>query len=211
MPCMLCCHVLRVQKGRFRGVERMVTSGPGESLTVPALGTTGCSCTWAFGTSFCTIPLYMGKASALNWQHRTAWFFQSLSSARKSQTALNPRPKKSLTPLTCRCGKLDFPVAFIRPFAALFQAEGPRERNDLTWSYDALPLAAWAQGRTGFPFIDANMRQLGGTGWMSNRGRQNVASFLAKVRPRYPSIIACSWVSQRRACQPLLSLPWVSI
>lgn len=36
----------------------------------------------------------------------------------------------------------------------------------------------WAQGRTGVPFIDANMRELKLTGFMSNRGRQNVASFL---------------------------------
>lgn len=39
---------------------------------------------------------------------------------------------------------------------------------------------AWAEGRTGVPFIDANMRELNQTGWMSNRGRQNVASFLVK-------------------------------
>lgn len=38
---------------------------------------------------------------------------------------------------------------------------------------------AWRTGRTGQPFIDANMRELAATGWMSNRGRQNVASFLA--------------------------------
>jgi deoxyribodipyrimidine photo-lyase len=38
----------------------------------------------------------------------------------------------------------------------------------------------WAQGRTGVPFIDANMRELNATGWMSNRGRQNVACFLVK-------------------------------
>ncbi len=38
----------------------------------------------------------------------------------------------------------------------------------------------WAEGRTGIPFIDANMRELNATGFMSNRGRQNVASFLTK-------------------------------
>jgi deoxyribodipyrimidine photo-lyase len=38
----------------------------------------------------------------------------------------------------------------------------------------------WAEGRTGIPFIDANMRELNRTGYMSNRGRQNVASFLAQ-------------------------------
>jgi len=37
---------------------------------------------------------------------------------------------------------------------------------------------AWCEGRTGQPFIDANMRELLHTGWMSNRGRQNVASYL---------------------------------
>ncbi len=34
------------------------------------------------------------------------------------------------------------------------------------------------EGRTGLPFVDANMRELAETGFMSNRGRQNVASFL---------------------------------
>jgi len=39
---------------------------------------------------------------------------------------------------------------------------------------------AWLRGKTGVPFIDANMIELRETGFMSNRGRQNVASFLAK-------------------------------
>jgi deoxyribodipyrimidine photo-lyase len=36
----------------------------------------------------------------------------------------------------------------------------------------------WCQGETGEPFVDANMKELAATGYMSNRGRQNVASFL---------------------------------
>ncbi|WP_192035234.1 DASH family cryptochrome [Halomonas sp. YLGW01] len=36
----------------------------------------------------------------------------------------------------------------------------------------------WCRGKTGVPFIDAGMRELAATGWLSNRGRQNVASFL---------------------------------
>ncbi|KAG5190416.1 cryptochrome DASH, partial [Tribonema minus] len=39
---------------------------------------------------------------------------------------------------------------------------------------------SYAQGQTGYPFIDANMRELRATGFMSNRGRQNVASFLVR-------------------------------
>ncbi len=40
---------------------------------------------------------------------------------------------------------------------------------------------SWCEGQTGFPFIDANMRELRHTGFMSNRGRQNVASFFVHV------------------------------
>lgn len=45
---------------------------------------------------------------------------------------------------------------------------------------DPALLQKWQEGRTGIPFIDANMRELRLTGFMSNRGRQNVASFLVK-------------------------------
>jgi deoxyribodipyrimidine photo-lyase len=38
----------------------------------------------------------------------------------------------------------------------------------------------WREGKTGVPFVDANMRELAATGFMSNRGRQNVASFLVR-------------------------------
>lgn len=37
---------------------------------------------------------------------------------------------------------------------------------------------AWADGRTGYPYVDSHMRELKATGFMGNRGRQNVASFL---------------------------------
>lgn len=43
---------------------------------------------------------------------------------------------------------------------------------------DPEALTRWQRGETGLPFIDANMRLLAQTGWMSNRGRQNVASYL---------------------------------
>lgn len=43
---------------------------------------------------------------------------------------------------------------------------------------DAKALARWIQGKTGVDFVDANMNELRLTGFMSNRGRQNVASYL---------------------------------
>ena len=50
----------------------------------------------------------------------------------------------------------------------------------MTIFQDMKKFEAWAEGRTGVPFVDANMRELRHSGWMSNRGRQNVASFLVK-------------------------------
>jgi deoxyribodipyrimidine photo-lyase len=51
--------------------------------------------------------------------------------------------------------------------------------NDKKWSTFEKNLVAWKEGRTGYPLVDANMREMAATGFMSNRGRQNVCSFLA--------------------------------
>lgn len=48
------------------------------------------------------------------------------------------------------------------------------------WRDDARALQAWQQGKTGYPIVDAAMRQLNETGWMHNRLRMVVASFLVK-------------------------------
>ncbi len=50
----------------------------------------------------------------------------------------------------------------------------------IPWREDVDLFDQWQQGETGFPLVDANMRELKATGFMSNRGRQNVASFLTK-------------------------------
>jgi deoxyribodipyrimidine photo-lyase len=50
----------------------------------------------------------------------------------------------------------------------------------IRWENDPADIAAWKDGRTGYPFIDAGMRQLASTGWMHNRVRMAAASFLVK-------------------------------
>jgi deoxyribodipyrimidine photo-lyase len=50
----------------------------------------------------------------------------------------------------------------------------------LPWRQDPRGLAAWKEGRTGVPLVDAGMRQLLATGWMHNRVRMVAGSFLAK-------------------------------
>ena len=50
----------------------------------------------------------------------------------------------------------------------------------MPWKEDWDRFDLWREGKTGFPLVDANMREITATGFMSNRGRQNVASFLTK-------------------------------
>ncbi|MEO1641995.1 MAG: FAD-binding domain-containing protein, partial [Pseudomonadota bacterium] len=52
--------------------------------------------------------------------------------------------------------------------------------NHMPWRYSEADLKAWQRGQTGYPIVDAGMRQLWQTGWMHNRVRMIVASFLTK-------------------------------
>ena len=55
-----------------------------------------------------------------------------------------------------------------------------RRFERFAWSRDSAHLRAWQRGRSGIPIVDAGMRQLWATGWMHNRVRMIVASFLVK-------------------------------
>ena len=62
----------------------------------------------------------------------------------------------------------------------IFLQGGTKGEGDKKWKNNWRLFERWCEGETGVPFIDANMRELNLTGFMSNRGRQNVASFLVK-------------------------------
>jgi deoxyribodipyrimidine photo-lyase len=65
-----------------------------------------------------------------------------------------------------------FPHTLTEPLRADFK--------NFPWRNDAAWLEAWQKGRTGYPTVDAGMRELWATGWMHNRVRMIVASFLVK-------------------------------
>jgi deoxyribodipyrimidine photo-lyase len=53
-------------------------------------------------------------------------------------------------------------------------------RLDPHWDPPGERFERWKSGETGFPFVDAGMRELAATGWMHNRARMVTASFLVK-------------------------------
>jgi deoxyribodipyrimidine photo-lyase len=58
----------------------------------------------------------------------------------------------------------------------IFKTAGYKKK-DVVWENDPVKFERWCLGTTGIPFIDAHMRQLNQTGFMSNRGRVNCASY----------------------------------
>ena len=69
-------------------------------------------------------------------------------------------------------------VSFQFPDTAKYEFQERYRR--LPWSYDEALLQAWQEGKTGYPVVDAAMRQLRREGWMHNRARLIVGSFLTK-------------------------------
>lgn len=55
-----------------------------------------------------------------------------------------------------------------------------KDFEKISWRNNEQEFAAWCQGKTGYPIVDAGMRQLNATGWMHNRVRMITASFLTK-------------------------------
>lgn len=87
-----------------------------------------------------------------------------------------------------------FKFLALRSGDRLFRAQGLRNEERES-SPDQKQFERWCAGETGNDFIDANMRELKVSGWMSNRGRQNVASFLAKIM-KLPWLWGASWFEE---------------
>lgn len=77
-------------------------------------------------------------------------------------------------------GWREFSYYLLYHFPALPKQPFRAEFSQFPWHKNTNALKAWQQGKTGFPIVDAGMRQLWHTGWMHNRVRMIVASFLTK-------------------------------
>jgi deoxyribodipyrimidine photo-lyase len=74
----------------------------------------------------------------------------------------------------------DFYAAILHESPHVLRGAYRTEYDALEWENDPAAFEAWCAGRTGYPFVDAGMRQLAASGWMHNRVRMLVASFLTK-------------------------------
>ena len=74
----------------------------------------------------------------------------------------------------------DFYSQVLQAYPHVVEHSYRREYDEIEWVNDEEAFAAWCEGRTGYPLVDAGMRQLNATGYMHNRVRMLTASFLTK-------------------------------
>ncbi len=74
----------------------------------------------------------------------------------------------------------EFFMMILYHFPSVVNHNFKRKYDDIKWRNNEKEFKCWCNGETGYPLVDAGMRQLNETGWMHNRVRMVVASFLCK-------------------------------
>jgi deoxyribodipyrimidine photo-lyase len=74
----------------------------------------------------------------------------------------------------------EFYIAIMHHFPSVLRESFRQDLRNIRWQNNSSDLEAWQQGLTGYPVVDAGMRQLRQSGWMHNRARMITASFLVK-------------------------------
>jgi deoxyribodipyrimidine photo-lyase len=98
----------------------------------------------------------------------------------REASAENPRAARGIAKWLDELVWREFYASILEAFPHVLRGAFRAAFDRLRWENDDTGFAAWCEGRTGYPFVDAGMRQLRETGWMHNRARMVVASFLAK-------------------------------
>jgi len=123
------------------------------------------------GTSGLSPHLHFGEISP-----RRIWHAVRRAAGGRAAASLTGSPEVYLRELGWR----EFAHHLLLHFPQTTDAPLRGEYARFPWAKDPVGLAAWQRGRTGFGIVDAGMRQLWASGWMHNRVRMIVASFLVK-------------------------------
>ena len=95
--------------------------------------------------------------------------------------AASPAPEEARTAFLRQLGWREFAHYLLHHFPHTVERNLDPRFDAFDWApFDAQRFDAWCHGRTGIPIVDAGMRELWHTGWMHNRVRMLVASFLTK-------------------------------
>ena len=113
----------------------------------------------------------------LHWGELAPWrVLQTVQVAARNGAA----PFEAAEKFTSEVAWRDFSIHLLHHFPSIEHSAFRPAYDDMPWRDDSEGLDAWKTGRTGYPLVDAGMRQLWTTGWMHNRVRMVTASFLIK-------------------------------
>ena len=119
------------------------------------------------GTSRLSPHLHFGEISP-----RTIWC--------ETRRAMEGRSSEGLETFLKEVGWREFSYHLLYHFPKTPEEPLHQQFSKFPWLNDEHALHSWQRGQTGFPIVDAGMRELWATGWMHNRVRMIVASFLLK-------------------------------
>lgn len=102
--------------------------------------------------------------------------FGTISIRKAAREAIAQKAEKWLSELAWR----DFYMMILWHFPHTVEQSFKPAYDNIQWSNDEADFEKWCAGNTGYPLVDAGMRQLNTTGYMHNRVRMVVASFLTK-------------------------------
>ncbi len=92
----------------------------------------------------------------------------------------NKPKKKGVGKFLSEIGWREFNHTLINNFPYMLKGNYSKKFDNFPWEKNSKFLSAWKKGLTGYPIVDAGMRELYSTGWMHNRVRMIVGSFLVK-------------------------------
>lgn len=123
------------------------------------------------GTSRLSPYLHFGEISA-----RSIWYEVNQSMSRYRKAGIFREAEAFLRQIVWR----EFAYYLLYHFPKTVDQSLKKEFKKFKWRKDVALFHAWQKGQTGYPIVDAGMRELWATGWMHNRVRMIVASFLVK-------------------------------
>lgn len=132
---------------------------------------------YSVGRDYPSRPNCSRLSPHLHWGEIAPW---SLVRAARAAALSGKATAGEADKFIAEIGWREFSAHLLHQFPSLSDQAFRPEYNRFPWRNDTQGLKAWQKGMTGYPIVDAGMRELWATGWMHNRVRMVVASFLVK-------------------------------
>ena len=129
------------------------------------------------GRDIPSLPATSRLSPHLHWGEISPW--RAIAGAQHA-AANGKVPKAEADKFVAEIGWREFSAHLLHHFPQMTDHAFRPEYDAFPWLDDDAGFKAWTRGQTGYPIVDAGMRQLWTTGWMHNRVRMIVASFLIK-------------------------------